>query len=481
MKKEKFLKRPNSGTNIQNKDKSKDLIIKNLENKISLQEEKISQLMEYKTLYENKLKELGSSIEIPLKSETTENNQFNVSNISLDKQNKNNRHNNIKLNLKNYDLSLNKGTSPQNDKYDNLYNKYMNLLNDYKNLSDNTISTAEYTKVKTQYDEIKNQNSILLKKINNKEEENEKIKELNQQVETFREQLILSQALINSLKTELEEKNTIKGNKNVYKKEDAENIKKTLKNNNILLSNILKENNELRKKVFVNNDKDFIHNNNEEIIRNLKNNLNEYENKFDYFNEYINIIKNKIKLIFNDLKSIINKYENNYNFMKGIKPEINNLIDIDRFNLDPKDDEKCLEIYIYLVKCLLNYLTNMNEYKIINKVDNSFNKTMKQLMELFETIKKNIKGDGLLRLISDALNIIINLSNLYKSNNKNYQNKNNNINEKIIKLENEFQYIKQIINNYRKENIGKKLTYTLSYNSKGFNTINRNKYYFKYS
>ena len=102
-------------------------------------------------------------------------------------------------------------------------------------------------------------------------------------------------------------------------------------------------------------------------------------------------------------------------------------------------------------------------------------------MELFETIKKNIKGDGLLRLISDALNIIINLSNLYKSNNENYQNKNNNINEKIIKLENEFQYIKQIINNYRKENIGKKLTYTLSYNSKGFNTINRNKYYFKYS
>ena len=456
MKKEKFLKRPNSGSNIQNKDKSKDLIIKNLENKISLQEEKISQLMEYKTLYENKLKELGSSIEIPLKSETTENNQFNVSNISLDKQNKNNRHNNIKLNLKNY------------------------LLNDYKNLSDNTISTAEYTKVKTQYDEIKNQNSLLLKKINNKEEENEKIKELNQQVETFREQLILSQALINSLKTELEEKNTIKGNKNVYKKEDAENIKKTLKNNNILLSNILKENNALRKKVFVNNDKDFIHNNNEEIIRNLKNNLNEYENKFDYFNEYINVIKNKIKLIFNDLKSI-NKYENNYNFMKDIKPEINNLIDIDRFNLDPKDDEKCLEIYIYLVKCLLNYLTNMNEYKIINKVDNSFNKTMKQLMELFETIKKNIKGDGLLRLISDALNIIINLSNLYKSNNENYQNKNNNINEKIIKLENEFQYIKQIINNYRKENIGKKLTYTLSYNSKGFNTINRNKYYFKYS
>ena len=56
MKKEKFLKRPNSGSNIQNKDKSKDLIIKNLENKISLQEEKISQLMEYKTLYENKLK-----------------------------------------------------------------------------------------------------------------------------------------------------------------------------------------------------------------------------------------------------------------------------------------------------------------------------------------------------------------------------------------------------------------------------------------
>ena len=43
---------------------------------------------------------------------------------------------------------------------------------------------------------------------------------------------------------------------------------------------------------------------------NLKNNLIQYENKFDYFNDYINNIKNKIDDLYNNLKSIINKYEN---------------------------------------------------------------------------------------------------------------------------------------------------------------------------
>ena len=49
-------------------------------------------------------------------------------------------------------------------------------------------------------------------------------------------------------------------------------------------------------------------------------------------------------------------------------------------------------------------------------------------------------------------------------------------------MENEFDYIKKIISNYKTKNIGKKLTYTLSYNSQRFNTINRdsNNIYFKY-
>ena len=119
---------------------------------------------------------------------------------------------------------------------------------------------------------------------------------------------------------------------------------------------------------------------------------------------------------------------------------------------------------------------------IINKDDDIINKAIKKLNELNEIIKRNINGNGLRRLISDALNIIINLSNLYKLVNKQIKNENNNINEKISKLENDLEYIKKIISNYTTKNPAKKLTYTLSYNSQRFNTINRNSnnYYFKY-
>ena len=215
MKKNKLLKRPNSGNNIDNKRNSKDIIIKNLEKKINLQEEKISELRDYKTLCENKLKEFDPSIELPLKKEIYTSSQVNLSDLSLSKSNKNNRHKNMTLNRINSDLSLNKGNTPEKDKYDKLYHKYIDLLKDYKNLSNNTISTAEYSKVKSQYEEIKNKNSLLLKKLNNKEDENDTIKELNQQVETFREELVLSQALINSLRTELEHNNKMNNKNNI--------------------------------------------------------------------------------------------------------------------------------------------------------------------------------------------------------------------------------------------------------------------------
>ena len=126
-------------------------------------------------------------------------------------------------------------------------------------------------------------------------------------------------------------------------------------------------------------------------------------------------------------------------------------------------------------------MENKNEFKVINKTDISFNKTMKQIMEIIDILKQYINGDGFIRLLYDALNIIINLSNLYKSKKEDIQNNNNNFKEKIIKMENDFEYIKQIIKNYKPGNIGKKLTYTLSYNGKRINTINKNNYYFKYS
>lgn len=487
MKNEKLKKRSNISNKIYTERNSKDNIINDLQKKINLQQEQISQLLEYKSLYENKIKENDSSTKFPLKLEKDEK-SLNDLLIGKKPNYKNNRNKTARINKTKSDMNIHKSTYSQNDKYNLLYHKYIKLLQDYKELSNNsTYTTTEYTKMKTQYNEIKEQNSLLLKQINKKENENEKIKELTQQVQTFREELVLSQALVNSLKAELENmsknKNNFNTNESVF---DNEKIKMTLKKNNMLLSNILQENNELRKKsnnYSTNNNNDFLNN---DLLINLQNNLSAYENKFDYFNDYINNIKNKISIIFNDLKNIVNENEKNENFLKDLKIEINNLNSIDRYNLDSIDDEKCLESYMNLVKFLLNNFKNSNDKKIINKQDNIFNKTKNQIIELQniiklkEDIQKSNKG-GLKRLISDALNIIINLSNLYKIQNTKSENRNN-INEKIIKMENEFDYIKKIISNYKTKNIGKKLTYTLSYNSQRFNTINRdsNNIYFKY-
>ena len=487
MKNEKLKKRSNISNKIYTERNSKDNIINDLQKKINLQQEQISQLLEYKSLYENKIKENDSSTEFHLKLEKDEK-SLNDLLIGKKPNYKNNRNKTARINKTKSDMNIHKSTYSQNDKYNLLYHKYIKLLQDYKELSNNsTYTNTEYTKMKTQYNEIKEQNSLLLKQINKKENENEKIKELTQQVQTFREELVLSQALVNSLKAELENmsknKNNFNTNESVF---DNEKIKMTLKKNNMLLSNILQENNELRKKAnnySTNNNNDFLNN---DLLINLQNNLSAYENKFDYFNDYINNIKNKISIIFNDLKNIVNENEKNENFLKDLKIEINNLNSIDRYNLDSIDDEKCLESYMNLVKFLLNNFKNSNDKKIINKQDNIFNKTKNQIIDLQniiklkEDIQKSNKG-GLKRLISDALNIIINLSNLYKIQNTKSENRNN-INEKIIKMENEFDYIKKIISNYKTKNIGKKLTYTLSYNSQRFNTINRdsNNIYFKY-
>ena len=364
MKKEKFVKRPNSSNNRCIKRNSKDLIIKNLEKKINEKDKQISELLEYKNLCENKFKEVEPSLKFRFNKEIYENEKSNSSYISL-KNNKNNVNKIMKYNKIKSDLHINQEPSDKNDK---LLIKYLNLLEDYNYLKNNTISTQDYTEIKSKYNQIKNQNSLLLKKINNKENENETIQKLNNQVESLREQLILSQALINSLKTELEynNKNNNENKINNIKKQDEENekLKISLKKNNLLLSNILKENNELREKCLYN----FPQNNNFDNIKNislintLQNNLKEYENKFDYFNDYINNIKNQISLIFNDLKNIINQYEKNENFLKDIKIEINNLKNIDRYNLDSNDDEKCLEAYMNLVKLLLIIL---KEYPFI--------------------------------------------------------------------------------------------------------------------
>ena len=553
-----------------------------------LKKEQILKLIAFKNKYEAKIKQMNPLISFPKKEKIKYNNLNN--DINLGDITNSNRHNLSfnpskikdkkkeqvlpKLNKAKSELDIMQYLSSSNeDKYDKLYSKYLKIINDYKNLSNNSVSTNEYSKLKSQYNDLKNKNNNLLKEIQNERirrggiSENKIIKDLKDQVETFRKELVLSQAMVNSLRAELDQLNKIRtndnengpdyindmnnnnnfndninddinyvdsdgnrkinfkynndqndlGGDNLYNdnnflKKENEELKLSLKNNNLLLSKVLEENNRLREENLNNQNIDNMNNINnmnnmngfEDEIADLKNNLNQYEDKFDYFNEYINNIKLQIKNIFNDLLSIINKYDSPYtskkntdefkNKLKDLKNKIDNIKEIDRFNLDSTDDEKCLQSYMNLVKILLNELENKqiinnNINKNVNKIrnDNLNNRNDKddnakrQLIDLIEVIKKIIKDNGTKQLISDAVNIINNLSNLYKLRNGNDPVENEKINKEIRELEDELEYIKKLLLNQR-NNSSTNLTYEMHYNGQKVENgnMNKNEYYFQY-
>ena len=289
-------------------------------------------------------------------------------------------------------------------------------------------------------------------------------------------------------------------------------MKFSLKNNSLLLKKVLEENNRLREQ---NNDNqqnqnmNLVNLNQDESIKNIKDKLNKYEEKFDYFNDYINNIKNQISILLNDLKSIIynldnpemtKKFSNNYiNKLLKLKNEILKLKSIDRFNLDSNDDEECLKQYKNLVQLLLNGLeeiklnsnnNNNNNFndnnnntnnKYINRNDINYNNvidnTRKYLKEILEILKNNSNENGVKQLLEDALNIVDELSNLYKIRNKNEF---NNVNEQIMEKEKELEYIKKLLLNQNKIVKNKQLTYSMNYYSPRIESRNKNGYYFVY-
>ena len=518
---------------------SKYNYIKSLEQKIHQQEKQISQLIDYKNLCEETIKEMNPLISLPLRSDINynisnynnknyNNNKnkknakkinlsFNQNHISSKKINKGN--NSSKYNRANSELDINNLSDSETDKYDKLYLKYIKIINDFKNLSNNSVSTNEYTRLKTQFNELKNKNNNLIKQIQNSKktlnnEENEIIKNLKEQVKTFREELVLSQALVNSLRSELEQYNKNNPNYNLHfndiessdkrnyipnnnymnnnlLKEENENLKNSLKNNNILLSKVLEENNRLRGNNFVNQTPNInINKDKDEDILNLKNSLIQYENKFIYFNDYINNIKNKIDMIYSDINNAINKLESPEKNkllsedskikLRDIKNDFQKIKNIDRFNLDSSNDEECLKIYMNLIKLLLDELEK-NKPIIINNdyQNNTFDKTKKNLIDLLEIFKNIINENVIRQLISDALNIINNLDNLYKI--KKNNSLNDNINDKILQQEKELEYIKTLLLNHKKDGRNKNVTYMMNYNSPTSHTSkNRNGYYFHY-
>ena len=386
--------------NLNTKTINKEVYIKKLEKKIQNQAHQLSQLLEYKDLCEKKIKELSPNEILPLTIDSLNQNSYtNRDNQNSKKccQNINNSYGNENIradsnDCKNYEktieLNINHNNDYYKDKYNNLYIKYVKILDNFKKVN-NSNANIEISKLKNNLYKLQTDNDNILDKLNQEREINkilyikiknlEKIvedndknndaKEWKEQADMLRKDLVLSQALVNSLKSEIEilNKNNKKSrsynnkrlsNSNTYKtltynnndkKDNYEFInnfvdkdnnyktinqnnnsflinennflKKSLYNKNMLISNVLEENNKLNnllktKGINIPNGKDLNNGNNRinnistkiplNNIEEIKNNLSQYENKIIYFNDYISNIKKQIFKLHQDLTQITN-------------------------------------------------------------------------------------------------------------------------------------------------------------------------------
>ena len=378
----------------------KDAYIEDLELKIQQQAKTISELNKYKFLCEKRIKQLNPNEILPLTLE------------SLKDENKINTLNNKDIHKK-YELL--------NDKFQKLLNDYNEIIknNNVHDISTNTINAVnindKYKILKEKYKKIKEENKkiievlkeetkacemqkniidILQQAIDNDISKNNELKkfisidnivdftQLKMEAEQYRKELVLSQALVNSLKSEIEQLNKEKEeaeiNNNIIKyknkinnniindnlndeendnKQNQENdemynyyqnnrknqeennllmsenisLKTTLNNQAQLIKELMDENQNLKKlvdeatiklnNVISNKNENKINNDNLNYQLNLKiREIKQYEDKFIYFNDYITIIKS----IFMNFQDKIPKYINTYN--KIANEDLNSLL-----------------------------------------------------------------------------------------------------------------------------------------------------------
>ena len=460
--------------------------------------------------YENKkmfkkLNQKNQKSKTFIEENNNSNNDISINNTFNSYMNNNNSNNKY--------ISNSNTSKTNNDKYDSLYSKYLNLFNDFKYLNNNKNNEKSLNKLKTKYNslleennnlksklksknkliknqqkEIEKMKSINAKRLNisNNNQDKELIKELQEQCETLRKDLVLSQAMVNSLKTEIDflkksnsnsiEKNgggkkkiltgidkynftfndnasvspknnleqSINLNNNDYSKMDLVN---SLNNKNKLLTKVLQENNLLRNRlkkfdsflpnfIDVYDNEEFEELNKEQLRENL---IKKYDEKFQYFSSYVKRIKIIINDIFKDIPFTLNKYLNkNYvlseKFILGLydlRKEYYTIKNIDEFNLDVTDDEKCIKIYANLIKLFnkelelytmnnnnnnnnisLNMSNNLkNDFSTLNQNNNYFGSTDRINYKYREKEGKN-ENDNDINFIKNYNNKKFNLTDL---------------------------------------------------------------------
>ena len=508
----------NNNMTDENDIERKDSYIDQLQLKIEEQDKVISDLNNYKFLCEKRIKQLNPGEKLPITLNSLKNEK------SINSQNINNNNS--------YNQNINKKYELLNEKFEKLLNDYNEIIsnNNVHDTSSNTINVGnnndKYKLLKEKYKKLKTENKkiiellkeetkacetqkniidVLQKAINNDILKNNNLKnyltveniidftQLKSEAEQYRKELVLSQALVNSLKSEIEilnkekkennynpENNQLNNNINSLnnnyinnRNEDhnlimSENLslKSNLNSQAQLINELMEENKNLKKLVDEATIKlnDCISNRNENKINNenLNNELNtkikeikQYEDKFIYFNEYITTIK----LIFMNFQQSLPKFINIYNKLANedlnsllsnsfsqsiikLNNRINQLNKIEKFNLETNIESDITNIIIELLHILNNEFISV--YEKVFQTNCYYKESNVKIEELKMQLRDNeAKNENNIKKIND----INDLLNNEKKNTKECQNE---VEEYKINLS---------ISNIEKENLNKKIDY----------------------
>ena len=505
----------------ENNNRIKDSYLDKLQLKIEEQEKIINDLNNYKYLCEKRIKQLNPNEILPITSN------------SLKKRNNMVQQNNNDNNS--YNQNINK-------KYELLNNKFEKLLNDYNEIvtnnnihdtSSNTINIGNnsdrYKIMKEKYKKIKAENKkiiellkeetkacemqknvidVLQQAINSDICKNSNLKDyitvenivdftqIKMEAEQYRKELVLSQALVNSLKSEIELLNKEKKENNFFSNNNpnlnnnidnssynynkvnnnnedhnlimSENLslKSTLNSQAQLIKELMEENQSLKKLVDEATIKlnDCISNKNENNLNSeklnhelnsVKNEIKQYEDKFTYFNEYITTIKSIFMKFQESLPKFINIYNKLANedlnsllsnsFSQAIiklNNRINQLNKIEKFNLETNIESDLTNIIMELLHIVNNEFISV--YEKVFQTNCYYKESNTKVDELLLKLKENeVTNENNLKKINDMNDLLNNeKNNMLECKNKSEELK-----------------INLIISQIEKDNLNKKLEF----------------------
>ena len=504
----------NNDITDENNNQGKDSYLEQLQSKIEEQEKIIYELNNYKYLCEKRIKQLNPGEVLPI----TPNSLNNKNKINQQKNNDNNL----------YNQNINKKYELLNEKFEKLLNDYNEIVtnNNVHDTSSNTINVGnnndKYKLMKEKYKKVKAENKkiiellkeetkaceiqkniidILKQAINNDICKNSNLKnyitvenivdftQLKMEIEQYRKELVLSQALVNSLKSEIEQLNKEKGeNKfDLNNKQDLNNynfsennrnedhnlimsenlsLKSTLNSQAQLIKELMDENQNLKKLVDEATIKlnDCITNKNEDTINNEKlnkelnskaNEIKQYEDKFIYFNEYIATIKS----IFMNFQESLPKFIGIYNKLANedlnsllsnsfsqsiikLNNRINQLNKLEKFNLETNIESDLTNIIMELLEIVNNEFISV--YEKVFQTNCYYKESNIKIEELLLKLKdSDIQNENNLKKINDINDLL------------------NNEKKNMIDCQNEVEEYKLNLNiiQIEKDNLNKKLEY----------------------